>query len=508
MKKTVVRVGIGLVVVVAVAGAALWAVRPAWLLTQAGLARRAKDYGLYCKEHGVPEKFCTICHAELKDKLLLCTEHGNIPEDICTLCHPEARDKNDIEMCPKGHGLPKHFCSRCDAEAGKPAASGNLYDDGYFVAFGPKGGGAKTVCELLPLVRLASSGLANEVGLATAPVVEEEHTHELSAPAETAYDASRYAEVTPRVAGFLREARADLGQRVAPGETLAVVDSAEVSTAKAQYFASKATQEYEEDRFRRVDTLTSSDLMASKQRPAAVAALNQARAASLGAEQKLRNFRFDDTALDTILKGHDTTPLLDVVSPVEGTVVFRHAVVGESVEPTTKLYAVADVSKLSLWIDVFERDIRRVLPGQAVTFTVSGSVSADEEATYSGKITWVGTEVDGKTRTTRVRAEVPNRDGLLRAHQFGRARVQVGTPHRAVMIPRDAVQRYENVEMVFVEQKEGVYRPQRIRTVPTGRSGALEVTWGLKPGENVVTTGSFLLKTEIMKGSIGAGCCD
>ena len=53
-----------------------------------------------------------------------------------------------------------------------------------------------------------------------------------------------------------------------------------------------------------------------------------------------------------------------------------------------------------------------------------------------------------------------------------------------------------------------MYRPQRIKTKPSGRADILEVTWGLKPGQEVVTAGAFLLKTEIMKGSIGAGCCD
>ena len=78
-----------------------------------------EDYGLYCKEHGVPEKFCTLCHEELKESLLLCKEHGDIPEEICTLCHPDVEEKYDIAMCPKGHGLPEHFCSECAAE---PAA--------------------------------------------------------------------------------------------------------------------------------------------------------------------------------------------------------------------------------------------------------------------------------------------------------------------------------------------------------------------------------------------------
>lgn len=83
----------------------------------------AEDAGLYCNEHGVPEKFCTLCHPELKDKLLLCREHGDIPEDVCTLCHPEVEAKYKIEICPNGHKLPKHFCMECSKKAAeKPAA--------------------------------------------------------------------------------------------------------------------------------------------------------------------------------------------------------------------------------------------------------------------------------------------------------------------------------------------------------------------------------------------------
>src|SRR5262245_44100609 len=63
---------------------------PSWARpTEKAPAAAGDEAGLYCDEHGVPEKFCTLCHQELKEKLLLCKEHGNIPEDICTLCHPE-----------------------------------------------------------------------------------------------------------------------------------------------------------------------------------------------------------------------------------------------------------------------------------------------------------------------------------------------------------------------------------------------------------------------------------
>jgi cobalt-zinc-cadmium efflux system membrane fusion protein len=118
---------------VSVAGLAIAMARPQWMPAWArinpeklptwarfgGERPATDDAGLYCKEHGVPEKFCTLCHKELEDKLMLCKEHGNIPEDICTLCHPEVEGKHKIVMCPNGHKLPKHFCTEC---AKKPSA--------------------------------------------------------------------------------------------------------------------------------------------------------------------------------------------------------------------------------------------------------------------------------------------------------------------------------------------------------------------------------------------------
>ncbi len=174
---------------------------------------QAADAGPYCEEHGVPEKFCTLCHPELKEKLLLCPEHGNIPEDICTLCHKDVQKKYSIKMCPKGHGLPEHFCIKCGN--GPSAATENLINDGFCAATGDPGDRTESrdSARLLPLVRLASADLGRDIGLQTAPATEVEHTHELIANAETAYDANRYAEIFPRVAGFLREARVDLGTK-------------------------------------------------------------------------------------------------------------------------------------------------------------------------------------------------------------------------------------------------------------------------------------------------------
>ena len=89
----------------------------------AGGSSAAPVAELMCPEHGVTEKFCTICHPEIKNdpNILLCKEHYDIPEDICTACHPELKAK--IKTCP--HELPTAFCQECQkAKGGEQKAQG------------------------------------------------------------------------------------------------------------------------------------------------------------------------------------------------------------------------------------------------------------------------------------------------------------------------------------------------------------------------------------------------
>ena len=528
--KRFIAIGAAILAATLIIGTAVAAARPEWL--PAGIRARipfaakaggaagtaSEDAGLYCKEHGVPEKFCTLCHEELNKTLQICAEHGNIPEDICTQCHPEVAKKYNIEMCPNGHGLPKEFCSKCGKAT---SASAALPDDGWCATHGrpealcaecikdPKThdavpGGVKVCRQPLPTVKLASAKLAGQVGIQTAEVTEESHAHKLAANAETAYDANRYADITPRVTGFLREVRADLGMTVKQGDVLAVVDSADVSGVKAQYLTAQAAESLAQVTYDRIKSLSQSGAVPAKSELESLTALNQAKASMRDAEQKLRNYGFDEARLARILKENDTKSSLNIVAPLDGVVVVRHAVRGEPVQATTPIFAIADTSRMWLWIDVYESDIAAVKPGQEVAFTISGN----DIPPFAGTLNWVGTEVNQQTRTTRVRAELANPDGRLRANQFGQAEIQVGEEHRAVIVPKGAVQRKDNVDVVFLPEEEGVYRPQRVMTKPTDRGDVLEVAWGLKPGQRVVTKGAFLLKTEIMKGAIGAGCCE
>jgi cobalt-zinc-cadmium efflux system membrane fusion protein len=155
------------------------------------------------------------------------------------------------------------------------------------------------------------------------------------------------------------------------------------------------------------------------------------------------------------------------------------------------------------WLEVREADAGVIRVGQSVKVRVD----ALPQHEFSGTVTWIASEVDARTRTVAARAEVANRDDLLRAEQFARATISVSDSGNALIVPRRSIQRIGENSVVFVRTGDGVYEP---RVVTVGRSiqDRVEVRGELSDGDAVVTEGAFLLKTELSRENIGAGCCE
>jgi cobalt-zinc-cadmium efflux system membrane fusion protein len=122
-------------------------------------------------------------------------------------------------------------------------------------------------------------------------------------------------------------------------------------------------------------------------------------------------------------------------------------------------------------------------------------------------VSWIASEVDDRTRTLAVRAELPNEDGLLRAKMFGTARVVLRGNEEVLAVPESAVQTDGCCQLVFLREEETVFAPRKV-VLGASANGFVEIKDGLSEGVVVASTGSFLMKTEILKSSIGAGCCE
>ncbi|HEY4760090.1 MAG TPA: efflux RND transporter periplasmic adaptor subunit [Thermoguttaceae bacterium] len=459
----------------------------------------------WCPEHGVPKSLCIRCDPELAKTLPMCVEHG-LPEAICTICRPELA-KNFITC--KLHNLPLALCgnSICQSEtlpvnngATKTSHDSTECEDDNCTICREK----QAVSLSLPLVRLAGPDVASKAGIATVPAVHGSLAPTVAANGEVAYDETHLAHVRPRVAGIIREVLVKPGDTVSEGQVLAVIDSAELGQAKAEYLAARPLVELWRKTLSRDQGLGQQGIIAGKQVFEAQAELQRAEAELMKATQRLRNFGFDSWQLAGLEQEDEgRRNEMKIAAPLDGTVVRRRAVVGEAVEATAELFTVADVSRVWVNLEIFEKDLRRIHVGQPVTFRVQGL----EPSEFPGKVAWIDTEVNDRTRTIRVRVEAENQQGLMRANMFGRGEIQVGDQHTSLVVPNEAVQWEGSSYVVFVQTQTDQFEPRRVLT-GQNLGKQIELAWAdLKPGELIVTTGSFLLKTEIQKGSIGAGCC-
>ncbi|MEK7865727.1 MAG: efflux RND transporter periplasmic adaptor subunit, partial [Planctomycetota bacterium] len=161
------------------------------------------------------------------------------------------------------------------------------------------------------------------------------------------------------------------------------------------------------------------------------------------------------------------------------------------------------LSQMWLTIDVYEKELPKLKVDQRVTFTVEGM----DSKVVRGKVVSIGAAVDDRTRTIPVRASLKNKERLLRANMFGRAQVVVHDEEEVLVLPREAVQWEGCHNVVFVRIGPSTYQTRKVELGWTG-SDHVEARSGVLAGDVVVTRGSFLMKTEILKGTIGAGCCD
>ncbi|MBI4717815.1 MAG: efflux RND transporter periplasmic adaptor subunit [Planctomycetes bacterium] len=237
---------------------------------------------------------------------------------------------------------------------------------------------------------------------------------------------------------------------------------------------------------------------------AADKALTIARSAMHVAERQLHILGLTEEAVALLDDDTDASLLrYEVRSPLDGHVVQRQAVVGESVSEEGALYTVADLSHLWLILDVHERDLVVLRPGLPVHF----SPDALRGRRFAGEIEWISSQVDDRTRTVQARVPLANESGFLRANMFGTARIVLHEDDEVVTVPKDAVQTDGCCQLVFVQESDDTFRPRKV-ALGAAAGAYWEVRGGVDPGEPIVTAGSFLLKTEILKSSIGAGCCE
>ena len=189
---------------------------------------------------------------------------------------------------------------------------------------------------------------------------------------------------------------------------------------------------------------------------------------------------------------------LELKAPIDGVITDRKSAPGELVSKEKEIYTISDPTDLWVIAEVKERDIGAVKVGQDATF----SVLAYPGETFRGKIVRIGNQVEAQSRTLEVRIEVSNADGRLKPGMFADVEITTTILQDIIVIPDAALQTDEESQIVFVALDESKFQ-KRVIKLGMEQRGRAQVLEGLKVGEKLVTEGSFIIKSEMLKAELG-----
>jgi cobalt-zinc-cadmium efflux system membrane fusion protein len=317
------------------------------------------------------------------------------------------------------------------------------------------------------------------------------------------------------VSGQAVQVPVSIGQVVMPGQVLAVLRSDAIGQMEGELLQSmlqvdedireaQVQMEYSRKAFEREDQLFKAKVSARAEVESASAqytkdaltlnGLRLKRQATIKTyQERLSLLGLAPVSALQVVDTRHIDPYTSIRAPRGGLVVARNINTGELVDTTKELFQIADLSKVWIVGDVFEKDIHRIQKGESVEIHLDGF----PDTKFSGVVNLVDSMLDPQTRTLEIRVEVSNPHALLKPNMFARMNILTGQD-LVLSVPKSAIQQSGDHTYVYVQTALHQYEERSV-TVHLTDEDAVEVLQGLKAGEQVVSNGSLALKGEALK---------
>lgn len=313
---------------------------------------------------------------------------------------------------------------------------------------------------------------------------------------------NRLAHLSARVPGRIVAVYANLGNRVKEGDRLLLLDSPAFGEAQLEYRKARTTLSVMEKALERAQALLDRGAIGVGEHQRREADYENARADLNEAEEKLHLLGMTEREIQQLAAKtlpHAEVARVSLRAPFTGDVIERNATIGEVIDPNKTLFTVADLSTVWVRADFPEQQAGRLKTG----LTIEVRVSAYPGTMFQGAITYVGAMIDPATRTVTARAEVSNAEGHLRPEMF--AEVTLVTDEQSVLsVPRAAVQQVGSRAVAFVVRGPRRFESREV-TLGQASSEYIQVITGLAAGDEVVTQGSYALKSELLREQMPTG---
>ena len=306
--------------------------------------------------------------------------------------------------------------------------------------------------------------------------------------------------VFPVAGGIAREVRAQLGDKVKRGQSLATIFSTELANAQGDYLKMAAELEEHHKHHLRATDLVEIGAISREELEDATSKYKSVQANVSSARQRLILLGMSTGEVEALRTADQVKSLISVPAPASGTVISRTVNPGEVIATGKELFRVADLSNVWIIGQVYENDFAKVHVGTSAVITTS----AYPGRSFTGRVSYIDPRVDPQTRTAQVRIEVANHGEVLRIGMFvdvsfGGLTSTGASGQPVVLVPRAAMQSIGTKQVVYVATNQSGTFVQRDVTVGPETNGFVTIYSGVSTGERVVTEGSFLLRAESLK---------
>ena len=322
-------------------------------------------------------------------------------------------------------------------------------------------------------------------------------------------DRTRTVDVVSTGGGRVEQVSKLLGEKVDKGDVLAVIHSADLGQVKADFLEVQAKLDLTQTTFRREKELYEKKITSQADYLKALNELKAAEASYAAADRRLRLFGLGTEQIAGIKdeKENGEFASLTLRAPQAGTIIAQDISVGKMIETRESLFTITDLSNLWVWCDIYGKDLATLHDpfekGQSLNAVVQ--VNAFAGSAFEGVVDLVGNVMDERTRTVKIRVQVKNPENKLRPGMFADVAVMIPGEGHITAVPRNAVMSDAGNFFVFRHFKDDLWI--RSDVIPGQSQGAfVEILKGISKADRIITGGAFMLKSEVLKEKMGAGC--
>lgn len=304
-------------------------------------------------------------------------------------------------------------------------------------------------------------------------------------------DAGAVAEVSSTIPARVVKLVAQPGQQVKAGQPLVVLSSVELGEAKTDYLKAKSLEHITSEDLAREQTLYQKKISPLKDLLDAQAQHDIALAQYQAVREKLR-LLISAEEISSLKWSGNGSPLGEFTlrSPIDGTLVTRNLTIGAMVNRDDHPLKVINLSRVWIFANIFESELANLHVGDEASITVD----AYPGRVFTGRVAYVGDEVDQTTRSVRARIDVASPDRLLKPGMFAQAEIAVVAARDVVVAPDSALFDVKGNAVAFVAIGPNTYSARWLRLGTRG-SDSVQVISGLHDGDQVVSRGGLTLKT-------------